>query len=222
MKIVIIGASENGHGKACLHVCNESGTGEAVGFVDDNPSLHGKKICGLPVLGGCDTLPELRADGVDGAFIGIGDNAIRRRLFRQVMDAGFDTPNLIHPTAYIGSDVALGRGIFIGVNAVLIAGVSVGDFALINTAASIDHDCRIGEAVFVGPGVHLASNVTVEEEAFVGIGAVCIQNTMIGERAVVGAGAVVIRDVLPHTTCVGVPAAPMQRSSPRVAIVNER
>ena len=78
--------------------------------------------------------------------------------------------------------------------------------AIINTNASVDHDCCIGDGVHIGPGTALAGNVVVGAESILGAGATVIPGVQIGSRATIGAGSVLIRDILDGTTDVGVPA----------------
>ena len=66
---------------------------------------------------------------------------------------------------------------------------------LINTAASVDHDCRIGAHVHVAPGAVLSGSVTVEEQVHIGVGAVVVQGVTIGAGSLIAAGAVVSADV---------------------------
>ena len=47
----------------------------------------------------------------------------------------------------------------------------VDDFAIINTGATVDHDCSIGTWSHVGPGVNLAGEVHIGQGAFIGTGA---------------------------------------------------
>lgn len=49
--------------------------------------------------------------------------------------------------------------------------------------------------------------MVVEVDAIIGSGAVILGGIRIGAGAMVGAGAVVTKDVAPHATVVGVPAA---------------
>jgi acetyltransferase-like isoleucine patch superfamily enzyme len=85
---------------------------------------------------------------------------------------------------------------------------------IVNTGATIDHDCVLGDGVHVCPGAHLAGEVRVGDETWIGIGASVVQSVCIGSRAVVGAGAVVIGDVPDDVTVVGVPAVIKRPSAP--------
>ena len=67
--------------------------------------------------------------------------------------------------------------------------------AVINSSASVDHDCRIGARAFIGPGAILCGGVQVGAGALIGAGAVIPPGLSIGENAVVSAGAVIKRDV---------------------------
>jgi acetyltransferase-like isoleucine patch superfamily enzyme len=87
----------------------------------------------------------------------------------------------------------------------------VGHNSIINTRASVDHDCVIGAHVHLAPGVTLSGGVTVGEGTHIGTGAVVIQGMTIGPRAIVGAGAVVVADVPAGAVVLGVPARERSR-----------
>ena len=46
--------------------------------------------------------------------------------------------------------------------AVINADATIGDLAIVNTRAAIDHDCQIGEAAHVAPGAALAGDLLLE------------------------------------------------------------
>ena len=76
-----------------------------------------------------------------------------------------------------------------------IAGSIVGANVIVNTRASLDHECWIGDHVHLAPGVVLSGMVTVEEGAHIGTGAILIQGVRVGARALVPAGAIVLGNV---------------------------
>ena len=77
---------------------------------------------------------------------------------------------------------------------------------IVNTGATIDHDCRIGDFAHLCPGVHLAGEVQVGEGCLLGMGTSVIPGRSIGSQTVVGAGAAVVTDLPEAVTAVGVPA----------------
>ncbi len=90
--------------------------------------------------------------------------------------------------------------------AVINACAQIGDLVIINTGATVDHDCVIGTGCHVAPGSTLAGNVTVGAGAFLGIGTRVIPQRTIGEHTQVGAGGVIVRDIPPGVLVMGVPA----------------
>ena len=76
---------------------------------------------------------------------------------------------------------------------------------IINTKASIDHDCIIEDFVHISPGAILCGNVQVGELSWIGAGSVIIQGIKIGKNVIIGAGTVVIHDVPDNVTIVGNP-----------------
>ena len=182
-----------------------------IGFIDDDRSLHGREILGVPVLGGREWLSESQAF----VAIGVGAPAVRRRIVAKLRaaDARF-APALVHPYAHVGLGSEVADGTVIACGAILTADVRVGVFAIVNAAATVSHNARLADYSTVAPGAHLAGNVTVGEGSDIGIGASVVQGTTIGEWSIVGAGAAVIGDVEPTTTVVGCPARVVASRSP--------
>ncbi|MFH1419945.1 MAG: acetyltransferase [Planctomycetota bacterium] len=206
MDVTILGAG--GHGRVVLDILRQADTYKPVGFLDNNKALHGRRVDGLPVLGGLERLADLRQRGISGAIIAIGDNGVRRAMADVIEQHGFQLVNAIHPSAQLASNASLGRGVVIAAGALVCAHCQIGDYAILNTGCIIDHESMIGTCAHICPGVRIAGHVTAESGAFLGIGATVIQNIRIGFEAIVGAGSVVIHDVDPMTTVVGVPAVP--------------
>jgi acetyltransferase-like isoleucine patch superfamily enzyme len=89
---------------------------------------------------------------------------------------------------------------------VIGARANIGRGCIINTAASVDHDCIIGDFAHVCPGARLAGDVHVGARTMIGTNATIIPGIRIGADVVIGAGAVVIRNVADGRTVAGNPA----------------
>lgn len=111
-----------------------------------------------------------------------------------------------HPTAFVAENAKIGPGSQILANAVVCVEAELGLSCIVNTGATVDHECRLGDGVHICPGAHLAGCVEVDRYATVYSGAVVLPRIKIGEGAVVGAGAVVIKDVPAYALVVGNPA----------------
>lgn len=68
-------------------------------FVDDGQPA-GAEICGIPVIGGVDDLPELRKE-YSLLVVGIGNNRFRAQVYEKAKAFGYAFPNIIAPSAYI-------------------------------------------------------------------------------------------------------------------------
>lgn len=200
---VIIGAG--GHAKIVIQIlrsCHEP----IVGLVDDRQELWGQSILGLPILGGL----ELLERDPNPVIIAIGSNRSRQKISQRF--SHFEWKSAIHPSAIIDPTVQIGKGCTICAGVILQVDSTIGQHCIINTAASVDHDCRVSDFVHIGPGVHLAGEVILESGVFLGIGCQVIPKTHIGSWSTVGAGAVVTKNLDPEQTYVGIPARAIRNS----------
>jgi UDP-perosamine 4-acetyltransferase len=206
MKLVLVGAKQDGQAQVVLDMIRDGVPYRAVGFVDDTPSLRGTEVLGLPVLGRTEEIARAYAIGARGAVIAVGEAQGRYRLGLLAREAGFHLPNLIHPRAYVAPSAQMGEGVYMGALAVAYSGARIGDLSWLPPHSHVGHHVQLGEAATLSPGVRIAGRARIGDRAFLGVGAAVLPDVQVGDDAVVGAGAVVIRDVAPGTTVAGVPA----------------
>ena len=82
----------------------------------------------------------------------------------------------------------------------------IGSNCIVNTQASIDHECKIGNGVHVMGGAVITGRVRIGDYATIGSNATILPDLKVGEGAFVGAGAVVTKNVVPGEKVVGIPA----------------
>jgi UDP-N-acetylbacillosamine N-acetyltransferase len=138
--------------------------------------------------------------------LGIGDNHIRSKLSKKILQMGYKLPALIHPSAIVSPSATIDHATVIMPLCVINAHAVVGKGVIINSGAIIEHDCILGDYSHISPNVALAGNVTIGDHTHIGIGATVIQNITIGKNVIVGAGSVVINHLPNNCTSVGVPS----------------
>jgi len=199
-EVIVIGAG--GHAKVCIELLRAMG--EKVDFCVGGPDSSDHCL-DVPVLIGDENLPRLRSQGYGKLFVAVGSNELRDRLGGIATELGYRLVNAISPRAVVSPTAKLGVGVAVMAGAVINADAVVEDLAVINTGATVDHDCWIGKAVHVAPQCALAGNVTVGSHTLLGIGCKVIVGIKIGERVTVGAGGVVISAIESGATAVGIP-----------------
>jgi UDP-perosamine 4-acetyltransferase len=192
----------------CLEALLDMGDTEVVGAL----STDGSGIAGLgvPMLG---TQLDLEivtvSQSVTTLCVAIGANFDRQRVSREITESGHALTQAVSRFAMLSMSATCGEGVQLLAGSVVNAATRIGAGTIVNTNASIDHDCVVGEFAHVAPGATIGGGVTIGDLAFVGIGATVLPGITVGAGAMVGAGAVVIADVAPGATVVGVPARPL-------------
>lgn len=203
-----------------------SGAAEHGGILDQDRSLWGKEVLGVPILGGDELLPKLVRQGATHFVVGVGgvgDNGPRRRLFELGLAHGLIPVTVCHPSAICSRWAKVREGSALFPGAIVNAGATVGANVIVNSGAIVEHDCVVGDHVHIATGARLCSTVRVGTGAHIGAGATVRQCLTIEEGAIVGAGAVVVKDVEPWTVVVGVPARVIERrleGTPNLAAIS--
>ena len=196
-----------GHGRVVLDALLSSAV-DVAGILDPELKIA-DQVFGVPVMGDDKFLNRFSASDVL-LVNGVGANPCvgnRKRLFKEMQARGFSFFDAVrHPSAVIGMECSLDGTSQIMAGVVLQNHVRVGANAVINTHATVDHDCVIGAHAFISPGAVLSGNALVGESAFIGAGAVVLPGVEIGSNAVVGAGAIVVKSVPAKWIVAGNPA----------------
>lgn len=207
MKLLLVGAG--GHGRVVADLAAETGAYSQIAFVDDRfPGVD--KSGDWPIIATIADLPGV-IRRFDDCVITMGDGARRLSLQNEVAALGFRSPVLVHRSAIVSRRAIVGPGTVIAAGAVINVGAKVGACCIINTGATVDHDCELEDAVHVCPGAHLAGNVKIGCRSWFGIGATAKQGIRIGRDVTVGAGAVCVSDIRDGLTVIGIPAKELHK-----------
>ncbi len=190
----LFGAS--GHAKVIVDILLSEGV-TVKGLYDEDESKE--ELMGIPVLGKTNTFNDPTAH----CIVSIGDNKTRKKVVEN-LKARFAVA--IHQNSVIGSKVLIEEGSVIMPGVIVNADTHIGKHVIINTSASVDHDCEIGDFAHVAPNSSVCGGVKIGEGTLFGAGATAIPLVNIGKWCVIGAGAVVTEDIPDYSIAVGNPA----------------
>lgn len=189
---------------------------EVVLVVDDTPNLASPfdDVEIVVGLAGLSAWLARRASALPLGFcVTIGNPHGRARL--RIADAlgalGMVELSAIHQSAIIAASARVGAGAQVMAGAIIQPHAVIGRQCIINTRASVDHDCVLGDACGLAPAATLCGSIICGDNVWIAAGATVLPRLTIGSDAIVGAGALVRSDVAASTTVVGVPARPITR-----------
>lgn len=203
--IYLIGAGS--HAKVVVTTLEACGIG-CKGIFDDDESLRGREIWGIPILGTTYEMPDTE-DTV--AVIGIASNKVRKDIAERFVNVAW--PVLIHPQSVIHSSVRLGRGCAVLAGCVIQADTVVGYHSIINTCSVVDHDCNIGNYCHLSMRSCVADGVSIGNGACIGIGSIVEPYVSVGEWALTRAASTVTCNLAPDGVYAGSPARRAPKSS---------
>jgi sugar O-acyltransferase (sialic acid O-acetyltransferase NeuD family) len=209
VKTLVYGSRSDGHANVVAELARADDAFELVGLVDDYPDNADRTIGGLRVLGTREDLGKLREDGAVALLLGFGESRSRAEILEQAVAAGFELPQLVHPSAVVSDSSNLGAGVQLLALTYVGPGARLGDAVLVNTGALVEHDAVLEDGAVIGPGATICGRVRIGREVTVGAGATILPDVTVGAAAVVGAGALVRDDVPEDVRVVGVPARPL-------------
>ena len=206
-ELVIVGAG----GFARETAAASAGSWRVLGFVDDDPALHGTSRSGLPILGAVDSVTAMDAAVV--VCVGNPRNyTARRRIVRRLGLPVERYATVVHPSVVLGAGSVVGPGSVLLAGAVLTADVTVGAHVAVMPQAVLTHDDVVGDHATVASGVRLGGGAVLAEGAYVGAGALVREGVTVGAWSLVGMGSVVLGDVPPGEVWAGNPARLLRRA----------
>jgi sugar O-acyltransferase (sialic acid O-acetyltransferase NeuD family) len=199
-QLIIIGAG--GHAVSVANVATSAGF-TIHSFVDSNKA--GQKLLGIDIIGNLEDFSN--PDSVSFA-LAIGDNAIRQRVLNEIISeyGELNFPALIHSSAVISDHSSIANGVVVMPKAIVGPNSTVERFCLINTQASIDHDCYMREFASLAPGAITGGTVTIGNRTAISIAVSVKHGIKIGNDVVVGANSYVNKDLPDNTVAYGTPA----------------
>lgn len=159
--LLILGAGGFGH--MIQETAKLLGYEKAV-FLDDavrDPDVVGKCCDYESFLGQYDT-----------AVAALGDNNMRLHWTEKLMEAGYDVPAIIHPSAVVSPSAFVGKGSFIMQRAIVNTHTVVEHGVLINSGAVVDHDSYVERGAHIGLGSVVKANCRIASKVKVEAGEV--------------------------------------------------
>ena len=189
-KIAIIGAG--GHGKVIGEIASLNKY-EIINFFDDSANSI-KEYIFTPI----NTLEYLNKNlkEYDSFFVAIGNNQIRSDKIKWLKELKVNIVNLVHPKSTISKYSSLGIGTCVMANAVINAGTIIEEGVIVNTSASIDHDCKIDNFVHISPNCSISGNVKIGKFSHLGSGTSVHPGINIGNFVKTGVGSKIYKDIL--------------------------
>jgi len=119
---------------------------QPVGFINDI-------ITGPEILGHFEAVVRSHPPENFGIALAIGYNNLegRWKAWQKVLAAGYTTPALIHPRAYIADSADVGIGSMIMAGAIVDVRAKLGQVSVVWPGACINHDVVIANNCFISP-----------------------------------------------------------------------
>lgn len=208
--LILVGAG--GLAREVIETVDAGDRYRILGIVDDDVTLHGTSISGLPVLGGID---QLYWDHSSYFVICVGDGQTRRKIVEQLSahDVGIcQYGTVVHPSVYIPSSCFVGVGSVLLAHVAVTADARIGRHVVAMPNVTVTHDNVVGDFATLCAGVSLAGGVTVGSAAYLGTNASVRQNLHVGNDSTLGMGSSLLTDLPDGETWGGVPARRLDRT----------
>lgn len=198
-RVLILGGG--GGAALVLDILSNSMTQQAVAILDNNPSLTGTSLMGVPILGGFDLVTSLWQEQKFDALIStvVRDTADRAAIFERFRKIGIPFTNIVAPGASIRTETCLGVGNLIVHGCYVATGVVLGDNNFLAAGTFIEHHSSIGSHCTFGPRTALSGRVKVADRVKFGMQVAVEPFVEIGTESVIASGVVLTAHVPAHS-----------------------
>lgn len=178
--------------------------------IDGNP---GAPVNGIPVYNYANATEEY-GNALEFT-IGIGEPAIREKIFTKLKSVGMVVATLIHPEVYMPETTLIGQGVTINMGAFISCNVTICDNVYIQPHVNIGHDCILEEGCVISAFGNVAGAVHIGKYVYLGISSCIKEKIIVGDYSIVGMASAVYKDIPKEVVAVGNPARPMKKNEER-------
>jgi sugar O-acyltransferase (sialic acid O-acetyltransferase NeuD family) len=180
-----------------------------VAYVDDVLEKEGQLDGGIPIIDFDTWLAREREIPNLATPLDPGE---RRKLAHRIAAQRGAFATIGRSSASIARETTFGDGTIVGAGILSVnSSTAFGGHVIVETPASIGHDCAIGDFVTIHASASISGYVTVADGVVIGAGAIIVNGTArkplhLGSGAQICPGAVVTKSVPPGAVVAGNPA----------------
>lgn len=197
-RVSVIGAG--GHARSVIALLQSNGF--VVSNIYDDSYAESRPIeyiLGVPLKG------KLNAISNDDCLVlAIGDNEKRAVIYQAYKNQIWEK-SIFHPTAILEKETTILHANLVFPRVFINACAIIGENNIINSAAIVEHECRIGNHNHISVNATLCGRVTIGDFCFIGARAVIRDKAKVTDNVIVGAGGVVVKDIIAPGIYVGNP-----------------
>lgn len=186
---------------------------QVLGFADEDESLHGSDVDGLPVLGGLTAVARFASAQVIVSICHVAHQGARRRIVEALGLPAHRYATIVHRTAVIDPRCTVGHGVVVMPMVCAFPGAVIGDHVIVRPQTMMAADVTLRDFATVGAQVFLGREAVVGEGAYIGAGAKLRERAGVGPWAVVGMGSLVLGSVPGHEVWAGSPVRYLRPAS---------
>ena len=164
---------------------------EVVAFCIEEKYLESKSFNDKPLLK-FESLDSSYPPDQYSLFIAVGNNEIRKKIFKQSVFKGYNLASYISSKSKFWDNLVAGTNVFIDEGCVLQPFISISDNSILFTS-SLGHHTQIGKHSLLS-GSKTGGNVIIGENCYIGLNASIKQNIKIGDNTIVGMNCAIERD----------------------------
>ncbi len=180
---------------------------EFIFIIDGEP---GNDVNGVKVYSYSDAIKKFK--GNLEISMGIGEPAVREKLFAKLKNDGVEAATLIHPDVYIPETTKIGKGVTIQYGCFISCNVEIGDYVYIQPQVNVGHNNVLGEGCMLSAMTNLAGNVELGNYTYVGLSSAFKESVKVGDYSIIGMYSAVYKDIPDEMIAMGNPARPMKRN----------
>jgi len=201
-KIYIFGTG--GLSRVVCSIINSNNNYEIAGFIEQKSKKIKEKNCySLDFF-----LKNFKNANI---VIAIGENSIRKKIYKKFKNKTFSFPNIISKHAIISTETKMGHGNIIMPNTVVNTNSKIENFCILNSSSLLEHDCSIKSFVNISPAAVICGGCKLDEGVFIGANSTIIQYLNIEEWSVIGSTSTVINNIKKNTLNLGSPSKKIKK-----------